>query len=352
MLKNAELLAICLKDIGDCSEVERYLPTFLNDPELQPAITNVVHELVRCHGYQNTKLDPELQSKINEFFNLKEIDVGAGIQLSDFLNGAYYEDKELDDFFYLIEYGYSPALKALRQVRASNRIARNRLVIAGGACIALIVLGFYLSAVQRQKKHLTKEKIALLTGKEKETSRLSVDLHDILGYKIIELKDKANKIKVDPPKSKTELLTGLDELHQSMRYIVQTNLTPESLKFGLGPALDTLFNRVMKLGSVDFNLYKHGLDKRTTAHNEKHIFYIIQELVSNIIKHSRASKATFEISRLDKELVIIAEDNGIGYTPTIDTLKTVKARVDYLKGNVIEDVELDKGSTIIVNIPL
>jgi len=109
---------------------------------------------------------------------------------------------------------------------------------------------------------------------------------------------------------------------------------------------------VIELGTVRFELYKHGLDQRLDPSKEKHIFYIIQELVSNVIKHSKAEKATFEISQLKKELVIIAEDNGIGYSPSIETLKTVKARTDFLNGKVIEDAQLDKGSTIIINIPI
>ena len=71
-----------------------------------------------------------------------------------------------------------------------------------------------------------------------------------------------------------------------------------------------------------------------------------------MIKHSKSTKASFEISRLKGELSILAEDDGIGYNPSIDTLKTVKSRVSYLSGNVIEESIVDKGTTIIVNIPL
>ena len=135
-----------------------------------------------------------------------------------------------------------------------------------------------------------------------------------------------------------------------MRYIVQANLTPQSLKLGLSPALDTLLNRVNELGIIKFQLYKHGLEERLYPEVEKQVFFLIQELVNNIIKHSKGSKATFEISKNKNELTIIAEDNGIGYTPSIDTLKSVKARVSFLGGKVIEDVEMDRGAVIVVNI--
>jgi len=351
-LKNAELLSLCLKETGQCETVVKYILPFLNNTEVREPLSRVIHQTIKCHAYHKSIMKKDIQSKVLTYFNLEEIDVAAHIQLADFLNGAYSEEKEFDDFFYLIEYGYSPALKSLEEVKKSNQRARQRLIIASTTGILSLGMGFLLWSIQRQKKHLTKEKIALLTGKEKETSRLSVDLHDILGYKIIELKGKTSKIDTYSPESKAEIMQGLDELHKSMRYIVQANLTPESLKFGLAPALDTLFNRVIELGTVRFELYKHGLDQRLDPSKEKHIFYIIQELVSNVIKHSKAEKATFEISQLKKELVIIAEDNGIGYSPSIETLKTVKARTDFLNGKVIEDAQLDKGSTIIINIPI
>ena len=107
-----------------------------------------------------------------------------------------------------------------------------------------------------------------------------------------------------------------------------------------------------KLGVIQFQLYKHSLNERISDEKEKQIFYIIQELANNVIKHSKGTKSSFEVSKLENEITILVEDNGIGYHPSVDTLKTVKARTSYLKGKVIEETITDQGATIIVSIPI
>ncbi len=113
-------------------------------------------------------------------------------------------------------------------------------------------------------------------------------------------------------------------------------------------ALETLINRVNNLGLIKFQLYKHGLEQRLDPKKEKHLFYIIQELVNNIIKHSKGNRATIEVTRAKKEISIVAEDDGIGYEPSVNTLKTTKARTEFLNGTVVEDAALDRGTTVII----
>lgn len=351
-LKLVEILTITHQDVGACELPEKYFKKCLtptNDPLI---VTNIVKDLIHCKQVANAQISLDLQSKILQFFGLHRIDKAADTQLGAFLSSSYSDEQEFDNFFYLLGNGFVPALQAMEKEVAAEKKAKNlgRTILTGLLIIATLI--FIIYSREKNREHLKREKIAILEGREKETNRLSIDLHDILGYKIVELKEKVVQLNKNDTINMTDVSNGLDELHQSMRYIVQSNLTPQSLKFGLSPALDTLFNRMNALGIIDFQLFKHGLVKKIDASKEKHFFYIIQELANNIIKHSKGSTATFEITRYDKELTILAEDNGIGYQPSINTLKTVKARTSFLNGKVIEDSELDKGTTIIVTLPL
>lgn len=350
-IKIMELLSICLKSTGQCVTVEPYIHSYLNSQTDKASMARVISQIIRCNSIHSTQMNPSLQKDISQYFGIQDIDTAAYIQLSDYLNGAYSDEKEFADFFNVVEFGFAPALASLEAEKNANTKAKHRSWIAMAASLLVLTLGFFLFTTNRQRQHVNREKVALLEGKEKETSRLSVDLHDILGYKIVELKDHISKLNNDKDQEILKLKNGLNELHESMRYIVQSNLTPESLKFGLAPALDTLFNRVNRLGVLHFDLYKHGLDNRVSPEMEKHIFYIIQELVNNAIKHSKGSKASFEVSRLKNEISILAEDNGIGYRPSVDTLKTIKIRTNHLNGKVIEESSIDNGATIIISIP-
>jgi len=352
VLKLVELLALSLRETGNCNRATDYLKKHLSLSSDKAMAAKAIAEILRCNSRWGIKLDAQTQNAILEIYSLTRIDEAENIQFSDFLNGAYSDDNEFDNFFYLLENGFVPALESMDKELQAKKMTSVWGWLITVAIFLIAGLGFFLYTMNKRKEHVIKENVALLKGKEKETSRLSIDLHDILGYKIVELKDQVGKLVNHPTDELQKVADGLDELHESMRFIVQSNLTPESLKFGLAPALDTLLNRVNKLGVIRFDLYKHGLDERLQPELEKQVFYIIQELVNNVIKHSKGSSSTVEVSKLAKEVSIIVEDNGIGYLPSLDTLKTVKARTSFLKGKVIEESQLDKGTTIIVSIPL
>ncbi len=352
-LRLIERLAVCLRTTGQCELIHPYLQDQLKHNGGKEIVARITKKIIQCNHQCGKINEPSFENKLLDYFNLERIDTSAHLQFKYMLNGAETDDEEFFNFFYLLEKGYVPALNSFdKELEATARTNKMGWLILS-SIIVIIILGFILYSLKKQKELVTKEKIALLKGKEKENDRLSIDLHDILGYKIVELKDLAKKIEANiPSEYNGKLGKGLDELHESMRYIVQSNLTPESLKFGLGPALETLINRVNNLGVVKFELYKHGLETRLDKTKEKHIFYLIQELVNNIIKHSKSLNATIEVTQSKNEISILAEDNGIGYEPDVDTLKTVKARVDFLKGDVVEDSKLDHGATIIINIPI
>ena len=60
------------------------------------------------------------------------------------------------------------------------------------------------------------------------------------------------------------------------------------------------------------------------------------------------------MTKVDNELSIIIEDNGVGFNPKKEGvgLRSVKARVKELKGQIDISSKIGKGTTIVVNIPL
>ena len=88
------------------------------------------------------------------------------------------------------------------------------------------------------------------------------------------------------------------------------------------------------------------------------IFRMIQELITNIIKHSHATEATVHLTQHDATLNIMVEDNGVGFdrsqltsTETMG-LYTIQKRVEGMGGSVTIDTILQKGTTVILDIPL
>ena len=120
-----------------------------------------------------------LQNRLLAFFNLQRIDESFNLQLTTYMNDPNFDSNELDEYFYLVENGLVPALNSLEREAVSARKVSERGWVIISALFTIIALGFFLYTINKKKEHLSKEKLALLTGKQGETHRLSIDLHDI-----------------------------------------------------------------------------------------------------------------------------------------------------------------------------
>ncbi len=115
--------------------------------------------------------------------------------------------------------------------------------------------------------------------------------------------------------------------------------------------------KIASANKITIDVIDFGLDKPLENNLEIGIFRIIQELTTNILKHANASHVTINISQHEKVLNIIVEDDGKGFNINqIDSkkgmgLSSIKTRIEYLNGEFIIDSTIQKGTTIIMNIP-
>ena len=104
------------------------------------------------------------------------------------------------------------------------------------------------------------------------------------------------------------------------------------------------------------NIFIHQLDDRLNNQIELQLYRIVQEFVSNVLKHSRASKIVIQLTRHNGTLTLMVEDNGIGFRAD-DTykgmgLKNIQSRVAALEGSWNTDSVLGHGTTNIIEIPV
>jgi Signal transduction histidine kinase len=89
---------------------------------------------------------------------------------------------------------------------------------------------------------------------------------------------------------------------------------------------------------------------------EIQIFRILQELLTNIIKHAKASEVIIQFSEIDDSFNIMIEDNGIGFNASEEFtgmgLKNIKDRMEHISGELMIDSSIENGTTIILKIPL
>jgi len=130
-------------------------------------------------------------------------------------------------------------------------------------------------------------------------------------------------------------------------------------KNGLLPAVEKLSTNASTKNGLTFEVQSFGLEQRLENSLEITIFRIIQELVTNVIKHADATKGIVHLTNHDDNLNIMIEDDGIGFNPKQISkskigmgINSIDKRVEHLDGKLTIESEKNKGTTVIIDIPL
>jgi PAS domain S-box-containing protein len=232
--------------------------------------------------------------------------------------------------------------------------------VSGGLCILHnISLQKKLEEESTQLKLDQQKEIlnAVLATQEDERRRIAESLHNGVGQLLYASKLNLERNTTDNPDNRQLLHELLDEAIRETRTI-SFELMPRILEdFGLETALNELVSRISKSG-LELQFHASGL-KRFSPVVEIAAYRIIQELINNIIKHSKATVAGLEVVRENDRLHISVKDNGIGFEPG-EVAKLHKGigltgmlnRVKLLDGKMTIESQPGKGTTISIELQL
>jgi signal transduction histidine kinase len=221
---------------------------------------------------------------------------------------------------------------------------------------------------QEKVKQLVKEQElqaidAMISGQEKERERLAGELHDNLGSLLATLKlhFENYKSKVKNPNQEKILNntdTLLDEAYQKVRGMAHARNTGVIAKYGLLPAVESFAAKVGATRKLNIEVSHNDFTDRLENTLELSIFRMIQELITNVIKHARATELQLQLARHDDYISILIEDNGIGFNASKLPQKqgmglaSIKKRVEVKGGSFHIDSTPGHGTTVSIDIPL
>jgi len=250
------------------------------------------------------------------------------------------------------------------------------IFIGSIASILLISLLAYRNYTQKRKlqeqkiEDLEKEKLllatkSLLKGQEDERSRLAKELHDGLGGMLSGIKltlggMKGNMVLTEEnARLFSGALTKLDQTISEMRRVAHSMMPEALLRLGLGQALSDYCNGLSESSAgLLVNYQQFGLQERLPNDTEIVVYRIVQELLTNVMKHSKATQVLVQLMQQDNLLMLTVEDNGQGFKPETvlnnngSGLSNIHSRVRYLHGTIDIKAEPGKGSSFHIEIPL
>jgi len=266
----------------------------------------------------------------------------------------------------------------LLQIEAQELLISKRntqIVLIITASLVILLMGYilYLNYKHRHKEkleaeyHTIKENRAneLLAAEINERKRIGEELHDGLGQILSVLKLTLTSVekKLLPDQQKQQELVEkavslTDNAFSELRNISH-NLAPIFLQEkGLAASIRNLLEPLQESKkfkvSMEFSEISNHIDNFT----ELTIYRVVQEALNNILVHSEATEINFQLLENEEELVLMIEDDGIGFDINENKekkgigLENINSRIENIGGSVHIDTAISRGTIITIIIPL
>lgn len=214
--------------------------------------------------------------------------------------------------------------------------------------------------LRRKQRDLS---IRALHAAEEERKRVSIDLHDKTAQTLAGLLVQLSLLKsIKDPEKRVAVLKEAAELAsfamEEVYRVVQVLRPPALELLGLRGAVEAFARTLGENGALEVEVDADDVKGALNDEAEIATYRIIQEAVSNVIRHSRATRVRIVLRRTADGVVVTIEDNGVGFA-TEDTLRGSRSlglfgmqeRASYLGGHV-EIRSGSAGTKVEVQIPV
>jgi len=209
------------------------------------------------------------------------------------------------------------------------------------------------------KTQETKALQAMVQGKEEERRHLAKELHNHLGSLLATVKVNLNGLDSQDQSKHQNIIGLVDQATQDVRNISHELNMGVSEGFGLIPALEELVSHLRHSNELDILLSTDLELVKIDSQNEILLYRIVQELISNVLKHAEATSLNISLTGFEEGnlINILVEDNGKGFDPDhLDSknsgmgLSSLKEMIHQLDGEINIDSSPKGGTAISVDL--
>lgn len=199
---------------------------------------------------------------------------------------------------------------------------------------------------------------ATIDGKESERKQIAETLHDnvsaLLSSANLHLQATKKQFKGELPIELQKTQQIILEASQQIRDLSHNLVSSVLLKFGLAYAVKDI---AQKYSNSDIKIHlANGHINRYTQDIEIKIFNIIQELINNVLKHSKAKNTYIVLEEVNNILSIVVKDDGVGFnndkTKSGIGLNQIQARIEVMEGQFNLESTKQKGTKISIILPI
>jgi two-component system sensor histidine kinase UhpB len=266
------------------------------------------------------------------------------------------------------------------QIAALYRAAQRRLWASFGLAVFVslgiaLLAAFYVGRLedrvlrQREKeaetaRDLQRLSAKLITVQEEERRVIARELHDEVGQALTAIKVElalaqraieaagAPSHALDDARSISEgALNRVRDLSHLLHPAILDDL-------GLTAAVDGYLKGFGRRHDIRVDLLHDRMDERLEPETEATVFRIVQEALTNIVKHAKAHSCRVYLQRLNNTLLVTVEDDGVGFEPAADNagrtglgLIGIRERVARLAGSLRIESAPGKGTRLTVELP-
>lgn len=214
----------------------------------------------------------------------------------------------------------------------------------------------------RRRKYLSMRLVQLL---EQDRRDMAMALHDQIGQILTTLKMDLELLRKRIPARELHqfIESAIEKASQAMSFSrnISQELRPAMLDtLGLVPSIQSQISRVRETSGLEISFFHRGMSKRLESTKELTIYRILQESLTNILKHASAKNVHITLIRKGNSALLTVEDDGIGFDFRQMTasekgplgIMIMKERAVQVGGSVDVESRPGRGTHVAARIPI